>query len=152
MTYETDKMMLFGYEEKKRFLKELQENFGKDASLESILQKLSQEEPLPIDQCRFTGISVYGKNAYELAGDHDEFTGTIKEILEQIDISPSDEDFEAYIDKFVEMFCHSEEDWIEKFGPTTGINARCVPIDRAVSEEEVKAYLKKLAVEAKEDL
>ncbi len=50
MTYETDKMMLFGYEEKKRFLKELQENFGKDASLESILQKLSQEEPLPIDR------------------------------------------------------------------------------------------------------
>ena len=123
MTYEKDKMMLFGYAEKKRFLKELQENFGKDASLECVLQKLSL----------------------------DEFTGTIKEILEQIDISPSEEVFEENIDNFVEMFCYSSYYWINEFGPTNGINARCVPIDRAVTEEEVKAYLEKLAAEAEED-
>lgn len=151
MTYEKDKMILFGYAEKKRFLKELQENFGKDASLECVLQKLSLEEPLPIEQCRFTGVAVYNQRAYELAGDHDEFTGTIKEILEQIDISPSEEVFEENIDNFVEMFCYSSYYWINEFGPTNGINARCVPIDRAVTEEEVKAYFEKLAANAEAD-
>ena len=151
MTYEKDKMMLFGCEEQKRFLKELQENFGKDASLECVLQKLSLEELLPIEQCKFTGIVVYNKNAYELAGDSDEFTGTIEQFLEQIDISPSEEVFGENIDNFVELFCYSSYYWINEFGPTNGINARCVPIDRAVTEEEVKAYLEKLAAEAEDN-
>lgn len=144
--YDNDRMILLGFEEKKRLLEELQREFGKDASLECVLEKLSQEERLPIELCKFTGLAVY--NYYESAGESSEFTGTIKEILKELGIDLPDEDYP--IEELSEMFCQAEY-WTDSVGSNGDMNVRCVPIDRAVTEEEVTAYLRQLEEEEEEE-
>lgn len=145
MGYETDEMILFGYEEKQRFLNELLLKFGKDASLECVLQNFSQEKALPIKKCKFTGLLVYNLGGFEMAGDNIEFTGTIKEILEECGFDLSDEEIdEETITELVEMFCNNSG-WTESIGSNAEHNVRCVPMDRPVTKEEVKKYLTKLA-------
>lgn len=153
MTYDTKKMILFGCEEKKRFLEELLKEYGKDASLEHVMQKKSMEEELPIEQCKFTGVAVDNAYAMEVAGDHDEFTGTIQEILESININLFNEEKEEIIDGLVKMFCCPKY-WVDAISSNefldNELNVRCVPMDRAVTEGEVRAYLRKLAEEEEE--
>ena len=132
-----------GIKDKEQFLEDLRNLYGGSINLRNLqIEFKNRCLSTPIEECRFTGIDGLSEK--------DEFTGTIGEIIDSYGMSIKELTNPEIIEWLVKLFT-AGEDWIndikgEEFDPV-----KCVPIDRQVSEIEVRDYLRHLAEKAAKD-
>ncbi len=133
-----NKLYIFGVSEKARFLDELRNEYGGGIPLRDLqVRYLKKSLNIPIEKCRFTSIDGLSEK--------NEFTGTIKEIVQNYEMSKKELSTKKIVKWLVKML--TTGDWIPDFNGVEGVSIKCVPIDRKVKELEVKTYLEQLAEE-----
>ncbi len=132
-----NQLLIGGREAREEFLEELRKKYGGNITIRE-LQIVFSKEKIPIENCRFTGIDGLSEK--------DEFTGTIREIIDSYGMSEKELANPEIIEWLVKLFTSGEK-WIndikgEEFDPV-----KCVAIDRILKEDEVRKYLQELAEE-----
>ena len=130
-----------GIKDKERFLEDLRNLYGGSINLRNLQIRFKNRcLSIPIEECRFTGIDGLSEK--------DEFTGTMREIIERYGMSIKELTNPEIIEWLVKLFT-AGEDWINYIKGEEFDSVKCVPIDRLVSEIEVRDLLRHLAEEAK---
>lgn len=134
--------------DEKSYLNNLLETYG-NITLQQLLLKLQYRPITSIEKCRFGGVFTFNHNSDKTPGELNEFTGTIKELLQKILLPQyNSENIKLNLFEIAAIFADCGK--ISYYGEKSDINIILNPIDREVSWDEVRNYLISLSAELSE--